>query len=139
MTTKAPRGRPFKPGASGNPSGRPPGRPDRRTALREALADHLPEIVNKLIAAAKDGDMRAVELVLSRCLPALRPQGQAVKFKLDPSGNLADAGRDVLVAVAAGEIDPATGKGLLDALAGLTRIVELTEIEARLRALEEPR
>ncbi len=137
MTTRS-RGR-FKPGTSGNPAGRPPGRPDRRTALREALSADLPEIVQRVVAEAKAGDMRAAELVLSRCLPALRPQSLPVSFPINAAGNLADAGRDVLAAVAAGEIDPATGKGLLDALAGLTRIVEITEIEARLRALEENR
>jgi hypothetical protein len=49
----------WKPGTSGNPRGRMPGVPDRRRLLRDQLAGELPEIVRRLVDAAKGGDIAA--------------------------------------------------------------------------------
>ena len=62
-------GRPFEPGNPGGP-GRPEGSRNKATVALDRLAgDAGKEILGKLVEAAKAGDMRAVELVLSRICP----------------------------------------------------------------------
>ena len=60
----------FTPGASGNPAGRPPGIKDKRVTLREELLGPLlPEAIEKLHAAVKEGERWAVELVVTYSIP----------------------------------------------------------------------
>jgi len=67
------RGR-FNPGVSGNPSGRPPGIKDKRVTTREQwLGPILPEAIEKLHAAVKEGERWAVELVVTYSLPKPKP------------------------------------------------------------------
>ena len=64
----------FNPGASGNPSGRPPGIKDKRVSIREKLLGPiLPEAVEKLHAAVKEGERWAIELVVSYTMPRPKP------------------------------------------------------------------
>ena len=72
MTEKR-KGRPWKPGQSGNPAGRPRGVPDRRAAWRAELGEALPLILRRLIADALNGDTAAAALLLARVAPPLRP------------------------------------------------------------------
>lgn len=137
MTKKKPPATTWKKGQSGNPKGRPPGVPDRRTAMRDALGDDLPAIVQKVVEQAKAGDLRACELVLSRCMPSLRPIGQPAPFPLATDATPSDAARALVQAVADGRIAPDVARQILDGLAAMTRIIEADELEQRLRALEE--
>lgn len=132
MAKRDARGR-FQRGASGNPAGRPA----RADELRRLLDGDAEEVAAKVLEAAKGGDLRAAELVLARCVPVHRPAHQPVTFALDREAPLAEQGRAVLSAIAAGEIPPDQGKALLDAIAALTRVTELDEIERRMRAIEE--
>jgi len=64
----------FTPGTSGNPSGRPPGITDKRVSEREKLLGPiLPEAIEKLHAAVKQGDRWAVELVVTYSMPKPKP------------------------------------------------------------------
>jgi hypothetical protein len=57
------RGRPFRPGASGNPRGRPNGARNRATVTAEALLDGEAEAISrKLIEKALEGDTTALRL-----------------------------------------------------------------------------
>ncbi|HNG97716.1 MAG TPA: DUF5681 domain-containing protein [Candidatus Absconditabacterales bacterium] len=65
----------FKPGQSGNPAGRPPGSRSVETLFRDAIKkiaedqkieDVERELVITLLAKAKKGDMRALEMYLDR-------------------------------------------------------------------------
>ena len=68
-----PQGR-FTPGTSGNPSGRPPGFMDKRVSKREEwLGPILPEAIEKLHAAVKEGERWAIELVVSYSMPKPKP------------------------------------------------------------------
>lgn len=67
------RGR-YSPGTSGNPSGRPPGIKDKRVTTREKWLDPiLPEAIEKLNAAVKEGERWAVELVVTYSMPKPKP------------------------------------------------------------------
>jgi hypothetical protein len=137
VTHRKPRGRPFEAGRSGNPKGRPKGRLDRRSAWRDDLARHLPEILLQLVEAAKAGDMNAIALVLSRTCPPMKATGLPAPFDLPADADLPTAARAVVQAAADGRMAPGTARELLAALADLGRIIEIADLEQRIRALEE--
>lgn len=57
----------FKPGKSGNPKGRPKALPGINKMLTEVITeDDRRHILRKLVGQAKNGNMRAIELVLDR-------------------------------------------------------------------------
>ena len=123
----------FKPGESGNPKGRPrlsPVQIDLRRQIREAA----PGIVARLVELAEDGDVPAMKLCLDKVLPNLKPQDEAVSLNLGATP--ADSARLVLAAVGAGELTPDAAATLLSALAAQARIIEASELLARIERLE---
>ncbi len=136
MTTAKtkPPGR-WKAGESGNPAGRKPGTGEL-AKLRAAIGEHVPEIINQLVAAARGGDIQAARLILERVLPPVKAIEQPQAIDL-PEGTLTDQGRAVLRSVAAGELAPGQGAQLLTAIGTLGKIAELDELAARITALEE--
>ena len=69
----------WKKGVSGNPSGRPPGKTATQK-VQAALTEGSLAVAQKVLEAAKGGDMTAAGMVLARVSPALRSQSQAVQF-----------------------------------------------------------
>jgi len=66
----------WKKGQSGNPSGRPK-KPKPKPALtlsemRKALTHRMPELLERVMDQALDGDMTAAKLVMDKCLPTLK-------------------------------------------------------------------
>ena len=119
----------------GNPKGRAPGSA-KVAPLRAAIAEHVPAVVDKLLAQALEGDTAAARLLLERVLPPLKPQEQPQALTL-PDGTLTEQGRAVLAAVAAGELAPGQGAQLVAAIGTLARVAEIDELAARITALEE--
>src|SRR4051794_16846955 len=97
-----PQGHRWVKGQSGNPRGRPVGRPDARTKITRALMDDGLEIARVVTDAAKEGDLQAASLVLSRIAPALRPETYPVRFPFDASAPIAQQIEQVLSAMAGG-------------------------------------
>jgi hypothetical protein len=133
-----PRGRPFEPGNSGGP-GRPAGSRNKATLVLDALADGEAEAVLKTtIEKAKEGDLRAAEVILSRVWP--QRKGRPVRFDL-PSIGSADgvlkALRSVLEATAAGELTPDEATLVGSLLEAKRKAIETVDIEARLTKLED--
>lgn len=124
----------WKKGQSGNPKGKKPGTGELQR-LRAAIGEHVPEIIQRLVDAAKDGDTQAARLILERVLPPIKASEQTQTIHL-PDGSLTDQGRAVLLAVAAGEIAPSQGAALLSSIAGLARVAEVDELVRRIDALE---
>jgi hypothetical protein len=125
----------WQPGQTGNPKGRPPGQ-SAITKMRTSLAGDVPGILANLVAAAKGGDVQAARLILERVLPPLKGSEQPQAMSL-PDGSLADQGRAVLRAVAAGVIAPTQGAALLGAIGTLARVVEVDELASRIENLEK--
>ena len=136
MTTakKRPPGR-WKPGESGNPKGRTPGTGEV-AKLRAAIAGRVPEILDKLMTQALEGDTSAARLLLERAIAPLKAAEQPQALTL-PDGSLTDQGRAVLASVAAGELAPGQGAALLSGIGTLARVSEIDELAARVAALEE--
>jgi hypothetical protein len=99
------------------------------------LATDLDEILDNLLVQARAGDLQAVRLVLDRVLPALRPVEQASELELPASGLAAQA-KAVVQAAAAGDLAPGQAAQLVTALSGVGKIIETTELMARIEALE---
>jgi hypothetical protein len=127
----------FKPGNPGGP-GRAAGSRNAATLILDAMADGEAEaVLGNVLTAAKRGDLKAAEIILSRIWPAKK--GRPVRLDL-PAIKTAP---DILTALAA--VVDATGKGQITtdeaaAVAGVLelkrRAIETVELEARLARLE---
>ena len=126
----------FPPGVSGNPAGKPVGAIGRRAVLEQQLADAVPGIQEVVIAAAMGGDMTAAGLVLTRVHPPLRARAERVRFDLDPSKPLSDQAQQVVVAVASGDVDPETGKMMVEVIASLAGIRSVDEVQKQIDELK---
>ena len=130
---RRPPGR-WKTGESGNPAGRKPGTGEA-AKIRAAIADRVPQLLDKLMALAMEGDTAAARLLLERAVPPLKAVEQPHALNL-PGGTLTEQGRAVLASVASGELAPGQGAQLLAAIGTLGKVTELDELTARIAALE---
>jgi hypothetical protein len=137
------RGRPFKPGQSGNLDGRPQGSRNRTTLAVEALLEGEAEALTRVcINRAKTGDSTALRIVMERISPPVRER--AVMFELTPVTTAADlpvALGGILAAVAAGELSPSEGQALAaqrQALETVALAERLGELERRLEGVSAP-
>lgn len=115
-----------------------PGRPHGRGAVAE-MRDKLAQDLDKIIVVLRDqalaGDAQAIRILLDRVLPSLRPVELPTPLDL-PMGNLAQQARAVVQAVADGHIAPSQAAQIITALGGVVKIVEVTELTARIEKLE---
>lgn len=132
---RPPPGHGWKKGQSGNPAGRPKGSGEV-SKLRAAIAGRVPEILDKLMTQALQGDTSAARLLLERAIAPLKAQEAPQALAL-PDGTLTDQGHAVLRSVADGELAPSQGAALLSGIGTLARVAEIDELAARVAALEQ--
>lgn len=133
MTDKKPKG--WQPGQSGNPRGKPPGSGELQR-LRASIAEHVPSIIDRLVAAAQGGDVQAARLILERVLPPVKAIEQAVELDLPDGGTLTAKASAVLSASAMGDIAPGQAAQLIAALGSLAKLIEVDDLAARITTLE---
>ena len=138
-TARKQRGQPFRKGQSGNPQGRPPGSRNAATVIAEQLLDGEAEtLTRKAIELAKRGNMVALRLCLDRIVPPRRDR--PVHFTIPGLNSVDDASKAmaaITVAVARGDLTPSEAAELSRVIETYVKAIEVTEIEQRLRALEE--
>lgn len=120
---------------SPNPKGRPPGLSKASKLMRQMMED-AGEVVDAVLAKAREGDSAHAALVLNRILPALRSQSQTVQFQFDPSLPIARQVEQVLAAVAAGEVPPDVGQTIVAMINALGNVRATEELSERLAILE---
>lgn len=129
----------FKKGRSGNPDGRPKGALNKTTLVaRMLLENELTDICKTVVQMAKEGNLQAIKIVLDRVLPPRRDLPVTIQFpSINGSQDLLAAASSVTNAVTSGEISPAEGEAIAKILDTHARVLELSEVEARLKALED--
>jgi len=89
-----------------------------------------------VIEAALRGDMQAAKIVLERICPPLKPTAALVTIELPENPGIADTARAIIRHAATGQIAPDVAGQLVQAVAALARVMEIDELERRLKALE---
>ena len=69
---------PWKQGQSGNPNGRPRKSQKTMAQLRSQISEHLPDVIEVLANAAKEGDVQAARILVERCVPSMRALDQNI-------------------------------------------------------------
>ncbi len=119
-------------------SGRPKGARNRTTlAVLELLEGEAEALSRKAVDMALAGDTTALRLCLDRVAP---PRKDApVQFKLpqmNTARDAAEAAGAVLEAVSEGDLTPGEGAQVMGLVDSYRRTLEVTELEARVAALE---
>jgi Family of unknown function (DUF5681) len=129
----------FRPGTSGNPRGRPEGSRNKATLAIQALMDGEAEaLTRRMVAVAKRGNVDALKFCLSRLLPPRRDREVALRLpRVETAADVPRAFERLLHAVGAGEVSPAEAQALGAMVESCRKAIELSDLEARLRALEE--
>jgi hypothetical protein len=124
----------FTAGNSGKPRGT---RHKATQAVLGLLEGQAQAISQKAVQMALDGDTVALRLCLERLAPPRRDA--PVQFRLPPMKTAHDAAQAagaVLAAVADGDLTPTEGAVIMDLVDAFRRTLEVTELEARVAALE---
>jgi hypothetical protein len=96
--------------------------------MRDSIAEYIPGILNKLVEAAKNGDIQAARLLLDRVIPPLKGIESPVELTM-PTGTPADQSRAVLVAVGDGVITVPQGVQMMAALEAFARLAKIDKTE----------
>ncbi len=128
----------FRPGQSGNPAGRPRGARNRASVIvSQMLEGDIEPMVQKLIDAAKGGDVLALRLVIERVLP--RARSSPVAFDLPQivgANDIAKGTAAVLQAAAAGEISLGEAREFMALLEAHRKALETNDLAVRLQLIE---
>ncbi|WP_170545325.1 DUF5681 domain-containing protein [Ruegeria arenilitoris] len=123
--------------ATGN-SGKPRGTRHRVTRAVEVLLEGQSEqITQKALEMALEGDSTALRLCLERIAPTRKDA--PVNFDLPPikcAEDASEAAQAVLQAVSQGEVTPLEGATVMGLVEQYRRVLETTELERRITALE---
>ena len=132
------RGRPFEPGNTFG-KGRPAGSRNKATLALEALIEGQgEEVINTIIASAKDGDMTAAKALLDRLVP--KRKSAPAPITLSPAASASDlesALFEVFNKLADQSLTPEEAAQITGIIANHIRLHETLRLEDRLLELEE--
>lgn len=129
----------FRKGRSGNPLGRPRGIRNKATITAEALFEgEIEGICRKAIEEAKRGNIQAIKLVLDRILPPKKEPPIFIDLPvMKTSSGILEAIHRVAQAVSRGELSPTEGDYLTRIIERQAKVIEMNNLEERLKKLEE--
>ena len=125
----------FSAGNAGRPRG---SRNKAKLAIESLLEGQAEALTQAAITKALEGDSVALRVCMDRIAPP--PKDAAVTFAMPTMNNALDASEaagSVLKAVSEGNLTPVEATRIMALIDSYRRTLELTEIEERLRALEE--
>lgn len=127
----------FTKGHSGNPRGRPP---TLSPELRERLDKATPDIIDKIVEKALDGDLAAAKIILDRTAPVPKQSSATVTIPDlgSESTTLVEKAGAILNSVASGNCPADVGAVLMQSITALAKVIEVDELERRIAALEAP-
>ena len=127
----------FAKGHSGNPKGRPPA---LTPELRERLDKATPDIIDKIVEKALDGDLAAAKIILDRTAPVPKQTSATVTIPDlgSESTTLVEKAGAILSSVASGNCPADVGAVLMQSVTALAKVIEVDELERRITALEAP-
>jgi hypothetical protein len=103
------------------------------------MADEQGQLVlQRVIRAAIDGDLRAAELLLSRIWPPRRGRRLSVRLpRADTVAGVSEALSATIDAVASGMLTPDEGQVIASMLETKRKMIETAELETRIAKLED--
>ena len=132
------RGKPFQPGNNFG-KGRPAGSRNKATLVLEALIEGQgEEIINTIIASAKDGDMTAAKALLDRLVPTRKSSPPAIS--LSPAAStthLEGALFEVFNHLADQNLAPEEAAQITSVIASHIKLHETLKLEDRILQLEQ--
>jgi hypothetical protein len=133
------RGRPFRPGQSGNPAGRPRGSRNRVTRFCEQLlGDDAQEIIRAAISGAKAGKAVALRLCVERLVPVRSSRDRVVEISVPTvrkAADLVEAAAAVIDEAARGEMTLAEAREFMHLLDVERRAIETQDLAVRIDML----
>jgi hypothetical protein len=138
-TAKKQRGKPFPPGQSGNRLGRPRGARNQATLAAEALLDgEVLQLTRKAIELGKSGNLAALRLCLDRVVPPRKDRPLVFEMpRLEKAEDATKAMAAIAAAVAKGHLTLSEAAEVSKIIETFVHALEATELERRLRAVEE--
>jgi hypothetical protein len=107
-------------------------------AVETLLDGEAEAIARKAIEKALEGDMVALRLCLERLLPPRRDRPVVFDLpKIEGVSDALNASSAVLTACAAGNLSPGEAVEVMGLISSHVRVLEMTDIEARLTAVEK--
>jgi len=126
----------FEKGVSGNPKGRPK-ESSKQRAMRAQIQGAMPDVIEKLIESALNGDSMAAKLLLDKVLINAKPEAEKFTKGLT-RGNLTptETAKHVLNSMMNGLVTIEQGQAVMGTVANYCKIVESDELLVRIAALE---
>ena len=129
----------WKKGESGNPQGRPVGSRNKASiAVENLFLDEQERLSRKCIKLAMRGNMQALKLCIERICPVRRDS--PINVQLPRVKSVEDATKltsTLIDKVTSGELTPSQGELLSRLIEKHVKVMQLTDLEARLQLLEE--
>jgi hypothetical protein len=124
--------------AVGNP-GKIPGTRHKATIAAQTILDGEAEkLTRKAVEKAMEGDPVALRLCLERIVPPTKDRPISFDMpRIETSKDCSTAMVSLLLSVASGEVTPEVGATVATLIEKHARIREVSDFEARLKALEE--
>jgi len=135
---------PFRKGQSGNPAGRPKGTPNKRGIMAGVLDEISAEkgidvkqaIIKKLVDSALGGDHQSIKLILDRLEPAYKPVSPPIEIDTRLPTEPVKRAEKLVELTIQGQLLPDEAKILLEGMKSVLQIKEFTDIEQRIKDLE---
>ncbi len=119
--------------------GRSVGSRNKATLLAQSqMADRLPEVIDKLLESALNGEVAAQKVIIERLVPVMRDAPIKVQLPIITTiGDLPKASQAILDATAGGDITPNESLLLSRLLGNHVKLLEVSDIDERIKVLED--